>query len=126
MGKNLEISLLFDFYGELLTQKQQEAIELYYNEDLSLAEIAEHFRLNRSTEITRQGVRDSIKLGERNLLEMEEKLGMAKRFGQMQQQLDQIVRLAKDIAFINTRRRLSDEIGQKADEIVKLANQLKE
>lgn len=55
MGKNLEISLLFDFYGELLTQKQQEAIELYYNEDLSLAEIAEHFRLNRNTEITRQG-----------------------------------------------------------------------
>ncbi|MEG1774742.1 MAG: sigma factor-like helix-turn-helix DNA-binding protein, partial [Oscillospiraceae bacterium] len=39
MAKNLKISVLYDFYGELLTEKQQEVIELYYNEDLSLAEI---------------------------------------------------------------------------------------
>ena len=53
----LEMSLLFDFYGETLTEKQRELFDLYYNEDLSLSEIAEH------AGITRQGVRDSIKRG---------------------------------------------------------------
>lgn len=43
MAKNLEITVLYDFYGDLLTEKQQEVIELYYNEDLSLAEIAALF-----------------------------------------------------------------------------------
>ena len=52
MAKNLEITVLYDFYGDLLTEKQQEVIELYYNEDLSLAEIA------ALSGITRQGVRD--------------------------------------------------------------------
>ena len=41
-GKDLNIALLFDFYGEMLTEKQKDVIDLYYNEDLSLAEIAEH------------------------------------------------------------------------------------
>ena len=60
-GKPLEMSLLFDFYGETLTEKQRELFDLYYNEDLSLAEIAEH------AGITRQGVRDSIKRAEHAL-----------------------------------------------------------
>ena len=55
MAKNLEISFLLDFYGDMLTDKQRDVVELYYNEDLSLAEIAAH------SGITRQGVRDSIK-----------------------------------------------------------------
>ena len=55
MAKNLEISMLLDFYGEMLTDKQREVVSLYYNEDLSLAEIAS------IAQITRQGVRDSIK-----------------------------------------------------------------
>ena len=42
MAKNLEISFLLDFYGEMLTQKQREVIEYYYNDDLSLAEIADN------------------------------------------------------------------------------------
>ena len=54
MAKNLEISYLLDFYSEMLTQKQREVIEYYYNDDLSLSEIA----MNEG--ITRQGVRDSI------------------------------------------------------------------
>ena len=68
MAKNLEISYLLDFYGETLTQKQREVMEQYYNDDLSLSEIAENFG------ITRQGVRDAIKHGEASLLELEEKI----------------------------------------------------
>lgn len=53
--KNLDISVLLDFYGDMLTEKQREVIGFYYNEDLSLSEIGEF------EGITRQGVRDSIK-----------------------------------------------------------------
>lgn len=70
MGKNLDVAVLLDFYGSMLTEKQRDAIDLYYNQDLSLSEIAEH------EEITRQGVRDSIKRGEVFLFELEDKLGM--------------------------------------------------
>ena len=66
MAKNLEIALLFDFYGEMLTDKQRDVVELYYNDDLSLSEIAEN------EGITRQGVRDSIKRAEAQLLDMED------------------------------------------------------
>lgn len=67
MAKNLEISYLLDFYGDVLTEKQRDVMEQYYNDDLSLAEIADNFG------ITRQGVRDSIKRGESILLELESK-----------------------------------------------------
>lgn len=71
--KKLQISKLLDYYGNMLTDKQRDFIDLYYNEDLSLAEIAEH------ENITRQGVRDSIKHGEQILLELESKLRLAER-----------------------------------------------
>lgn len=70
MGKNLDVAVLLDFYGPMLTDKQRDAIDLYYNQDLSLSEIAEH------EHITRQGVRDSIKRGEVFLYELEDKLQM--------------------------------------------------
>ena len=73
MAKNLEIALLFDFYGEMLTDKQRDVVELYYNDDLSLSEIAEN------EGITRQGVRDGIKRGEQILLKMEDTLQFAAR-----------------------------------------------
>ena len=68
MDKKIEISMLWQIYGELLTEKQREYIDYYYNEDLSLAEIAQN------DGITRQGVRDIIKKGEKKLFEYEEKL----------------------------------------------------
>lgn len=77
MAKDLSVSVLLDFYGELLTKKQAEALELYYDQDLSLAEIAEE------TGVSRQGVRAFIKQGENHLAEFEEKLGMAKRFAEI-------------------------------------------
>ncbi|MDE6594129.1 MAG: DNA-binding protein [Oscillospiraceae bacterium] len=73
MEKNLHIALLLDYYGGLLTQKQRDLVDLYYNEDLSLGEIAEQ------ENITRQGVRDSIKRGEQALAEYENILKFAAR-----------------------------------------------
>lgn len=81
MSKNLSISILMDFYSGLLTDKQKEALELYYNHDFSLAEIAENM------DISRQGVRDFIKRGEKQLLEFEEGLGLVQRFANMNAEL---------------------------------------
>lgn len=91
MEKNMEVSLLFDFYGELLKSSGRKAVYLYYNEDLSLSEIAEQ------TGITRQGVRDSIKRCEQQLFDFEEKLGLLARFGQLESGLDEISDLAQKI-----------------------------
>lgn len=68
-GKRFEISALLDTYGALLSDRQRDVLDLYYNGDLSLAEIAE------DTGITRQGVRDALKKGEAELMAYEEKLG---------------------------------------------------
>lgn len=88
MAKNLEVSLLLDFYGQMLTEKQREVAECYYNEDLSLAEIGQIFG------ITRQGARDSIKRAETQLVEYEQKLGLYRRFHLMDTGLEEIVRQA--------------------------------
>jgi len=73
LDKSVNISILLDFYGELLGERQREIIGYYYNDDLSLSEIAEIFG------ITRQGVRDSIKKSEEALEAFEEKLGLHRR-----------------------------------------------
>ncbi len=65
--------MLLDYYSAMLTDKQRDLIDLYYNEDLSLAEIAEH------ENITRQGVRDGIKRGEQTLFGLENALGLAEK-----------------------------------------------
>ena len=88
MAKNLREGVLLDFYGELLTDKQKSAMEQYYNEDLSLAEIA------ADMQISRQGVRALIKQGEAHLNEFEEKLGMYKRFSDILGLLDELKLLA--------------------------------
>lgn len=72
MDKKVEISMLCQIYGKLLTEKQFDYINDYYNNDLSLAEIAENYG------ITRQAARDNIKKGENKLFEYEEKLQIMK------------------------------------------------
>ena len=111
MEKNIEVSLLFDFYGELLKPSGWQAIDLYYNDDLSLAEIA------AQTGITRQGVRDSIKRCEQQLFDFEKKLGLFRQFQTLRQGLDEIAVIAQKIktdSQDNTIKALAQSIEQKA------------
>lgn len=120
MPKNLEISLLLDFYGDMLTDKQRDVVELYYNEDLSLGEIAAH------SGITRQGVRDSIKRAESQLLEYESRLGLSGRFREISQSLEEIIQLAQEIERINDRFGASNDIYIRTSKIVRMARQLED
>jgi len=83
-NKKLTLTLLFDFFGELLTQKQREYFDLYYNEDMSLSEIAEN------AGISRQGVRDMLVRAETSLLDYEAKTGVVARFLSMRGRVDEI------------------------------------
>ena len=92
------MALLYDFYGDVLTERQKEFYDLYYNEDLSLSEIAEN------SGITRQGVRDVIvraegvmQEAEAILTDLEDKTGLIKRFHAMHKQLQQIAEDAEKI-----------------------------
>lgn len=82
MAKDLSISTLLDFYGPFLSKKQRNLLHHYYNEDLSLSEIAEN------EQITRQGVRDLIKRGELQLKKYEEECCWCKNIGELQKILD--------------------------------------
>lgn len=118
MAKNLEITVLLDFYGDMLTDKQRDFLGYYYNDDLSLSEIAEN------EGITRQGVRDSIKRAEAQLFEMESRLGVAKRFEEMRKGLGQIVEYANEISEYNMRYGLSREINDTTVKIKAMAQSL--
>lgn len=82
MEEALFRTMLFDFYGELLTDKQKEYFDLHYNEDLSLAEIAQ------SEGISRQGVWDIIRRGEASMRRYEEKTGLVARFAAQRTLMD--------------------------------------
>ncbi len=98
MDQSFQKTMLFDFYGDLLTERQKEFYDLYYNEDLSLAEIAEN------ANITRQGVRDVIVRADAILTEMEEKTGIIARFLEVQRGLQEVSALADQIADLNDTR----------------------
>ena len=85
MEKNVEISILCQLYGKLLSEKQLEFIDDYYNNDLSLSEIAENHG------ITRQAVRDMLKKGEKKLFEYEEKLLFMKRMLNQEKKIEEIL-----------------------------------
>ena len=91
------MAMLYDFYGDVLTDRQKEFYDLYYNEDLSLGEIAENYG------ITRQGVRDVIVRAEAALTELEDKTGLIKRFHTMTGQLEQVRADARKLAELSAR-----------------------
>jgi len=84
MEKKVEEQYLFDFYGELLTQKQKQILGYYYDEDYSLAEIAEVMS------VTRQGIFDVIKRSKAMMEVYEEKLGLIEKFLKSQILLDEV------------------------------------
>ncbi len=96
------MALLFDFYGDLLTERQREFYDLYYNEDLSLAEIAENYG------ISRQGVRDVIVRAEAAMTEIEDKTHIIRRFQRSQAALDAIDKAADKLLDAVDRRRYDD------------------
>ncbi len=113
------MTMLFDFYGDTLTPRQKEFYDLYYNEDLSLGEIAENYG------ITRQGVRDVIVRAEAALTELEEKTGLVKRFHTMREQLLSLQADALQLAGLASRRddrqleQLARQIAAAADQLAK-------
>ena len=119
-NQTFRMTMLFDFYGELLTERQKEFFDLYYNEDLSLAEIAENYG------ISRQGVRDVIVRAEAIMTDLEDKTGLMKRFMLMQQQVQAILDAAEKIQTVNYRQYDNPELARLADEITRSAQALKE
>ena len=99
MSKNFEISVLLDLYGKLLTEKQYDMLDLYYNDDFSLAEIAEHY------DISRQGVHDSIKRGEELLINYEKVLKLSENQQKYQDILVEFKSQALDV--LNECRKVS-------------------
>ena len=89
--ETLRQTLLFDYYGELLTDKQKTCFDLYYNQDLSLAEIAQ------MEGISRQGVHDTLARAEAMLQSMEEKTGCVARALQVRRAMEQIDRAARPL-----------------------------
>lgn len=90
------ISLLYDFYGQLLTKRQKEVMDLYHGENLSLSEIAEEFS------ISRQGVHDSLKNAEKALVEYEAKLGLVAKFQKTRQAIEKIDKVIDEMIEDNT------------------------
>ena len=115
-NQTYRMTMLFDFYGEVLTDRQKEFFDLYYNEDLSLSEIAEN------SGISRQGVRDVIVRAEG----IEDKTGLIRRFLQMQTHIDAIQNAAAELKTINYRQYEDARIDALADTIHLSAQALRE
>ena len=107
-NQTYRMTMLFDFYGELLTERQKEFFDLYYNEDLSLAEIAEN------AGISRQGV---IVRAEAAMQEIEDKTGIIKRFEAQRPHLDAIEAAAAEVETINYRQYENPRLAELVQQI---------
>ena len=111
MEKNVTVSILLDIYGKTLTDKQQDVLDLYYNENLSLAEIAEEVG------ITRQAVRDCIVKGEKKLFNLEEKIGVMKKTNYQEKQLQKILSELAQIQIKDSDEHINDIIKNVVHEL---------
>jgi len=98
------IPFLLDIYGALLTDRQRDVLDLYYNDDLSLSEISENLG------ITRQGVRDAIKKGGDALLDLERRLSLFKRSEAVKEQAEKILLLTDNAEIADYARRIIEAI----------------
>ena len=114
LDKNLEISLLFDFYGVMLTDTQQQAVNLYYNDDLSLKETADILAMSR------QGVRDALFRAQNILYDYENKLKLCERFSSNKLEFEKILDASDKIENLTDNRdiiALTQEIKQTAQKL---------
>ena len=115
MEKNVEISMLCQIYGKVLTEKQYEVLNDYYNNDLSLSEIAEN------NNITRQAVRDIIKKSENKLYELEKNIGFMKKSLEEEKSVNEIINLLDELKKDLVASKKSDKI---INQIKKQLNQI--
>ncbi len=120
MAKNLDVVLLCDYYGEMLTENQRKFLEFYYSDDLSLSEIAQN------EGITRQGVRDAVKRAENLLFDMEKKLGFAARSKRINDALESILESTEVINTYNMNISLSRELNDAVVSIKSVIDSLNE
>ena len=108
LKKTVEISVLYDFYNQLLTEKQRNIVDLYYNQDLSLGEIADEFG------VSRQAVYDILKRTERLLYKYEKKLNFIKLINTKNKKisriLDNIIDLENELNSISPSKKLTNQI----------------
>ncbi len=116
----VEMCLLFDFYGAMLTERQQEIFDLYYNDDLSLAEISEQMQ------ISRQAVRDSLVRSRNVLTELDERLDLRARAENANDTLRRIRVLAAELMALNVREKRSAEYDLRLAEIYRLTQKVSE
>ena len=119
MEKNVEVSLLFSFYRNLLTDRQADTVDLYYNEDLSLAEIGDELG------ISRQGVRDNLKRAEATLYDVEKKLGLARRFLLIKAQLEEIDNVVRELEKLEEAQNIKLKLNEILDAVSRI-NQIDE
>lgn len=103
MDKNLTFGLLLDFYGGLLSQRQYDIMNFYYNEDLSLGEISDEIG------ISRQGVRDAVQKAQKLLIQFDEQLGLVKRFDEIKASVEEI---KNELLNIDVSKSDKDKIGR--------------
>lgn len=120
LEKTVEISVLYDFYNQLLTEKQKNIVDLYYNQDLSLGEIADEF------DISRQAVYDMLKRTERLLYQYEEKLNFIRHTDIKNEKildiLNSVINLENELALISSSERLAKQISYIKDELYRFLN----
>ena len=104
--KDLNVAFLLDFYGDVLSERKRTVLDYYYNDDCSLAEIAEEIG------ITRQGVRELIKKAEEELHFYEEKLGLAERFRRVQNTAERLQGLLADAGVNEEIQRVVRELSE--------------
>lgn len=112
------MAMLYDFYGDLLTPRQKEFYDLYYNDDLSLSEIAENY------DITRQGVRDIIVRAERALEDIEEKTGLIQRYHRTRVALSSLRDLCQQIQELNEERFSDNDLDDLMQQMTTVINDM--
>lgn len=111
----VQMLLLFDYYGDMLTERQQMCLDLRYNQDLSLAEIAEELG------VSRQGIHDNIIRAEAHLQRMEAKTGCVRRYLQSRAAMERILESVQDLKNHN-----DPAVREVASKIAEAANSIEE